>query len=185
MRIVDTLLITSQYLRENSIISDAVDDKILDPIILIAQDKYIHPLLGGVLYNKILDDIKNSTLTPTYKSLVDLYILPALLQYCVYESVPYITFKFKNKGIQKQTSDTSETPDLSELYFLRDNILISAKFLGERMAAFLCANTNLYPEYNSFQNGELNSKKQDIPSSIFFPKKFVNRKGYGFDTPLY
>ena len=76
-----TLLVSQTYLREQSLISDNVDFKLLTPIIRIVQTIDIQQLLGTNLYDKILTDVEATSLTGNYKTLVDDYVLPAMVYY--------------------------------------------------------------------------------------------------------
>lgn len=184
-----TLFITTQYLRDNTIINDNVDGNLLQPIIKIAHDKYLHPLIGSPLYYSLQDKVQSGTLTGDYKVLMDQYIVPVLLHYSTYEAVPYFAFKFRNKGISKQNSDYSEPAALDELSFVRDNIRDTAQFYGERLTEYLCANSSLFSEYRNTQNGDISPAKGDYFGGIHIPGS--NRvdtdkdiRGYGLGYPL-
>lgn len=144
-----TLFIGVQYLRDNTIINDNVDAQVLQPIIRMAQYKYIQQTIGTDLYSKLITDIDANALTGNYQILVEEYIIPVLTQYCILECLPYLTFKFRNKSISKQNSDNSTPAELDDLMYLRDNISNTAEFFAQRMSKYLCHNSNLFPEYSS------------------------------------
>lgn len=185
----NALLISPQYLRDNTVINDNVDGQMLQPLILIAQDKYIQPILGSNLYTSILDMYTANTLSGNYLSLTTQYIIPTLLHYSTYEAVPFFNYKFRNKAISKQSSPDSSPADLSELAYVRDNILSTAQFYGQRMIDYLCANSSLFPEYaQGLTNGDGMSPDNGqffngvhIPGANRSPDCF---KGYGFTTPF-
>lgn len=163
-----TLFCTPQYIFENTIISDNSDVKLVKKATRVAEDKYILPIIGGMLYNTIINKIQTGTLTGDYKSLVDRFIIPCLLEYTVYEYVPY-TYKFRNKGISKQTSETSEPVEREDLYFIRENILQTAQFYGEQLIKYLKANSTMYPEYTQLQSDQVNPANGDYFSGIHIP----------------
>lgn len=175
-----TLFIGTQYLRDNTIINDNVDAKVLQPIIRSAQTKYIQQTIGTSLYDKMIelvDDANPSNpipvpITGVYKTLLEDYIIPVLMQYSIYEAIPFMNFKFRNKSISKQSSDNSTPADLSELSYIRDNVLQTAQFYSERMSKYLCNNGTLFPEYTS--NDDLNPNTQNYFSGIFIPKRRCN-----------
>lgn len=144
-----TLFVSPQDARDNTIINNNVSGKLLNVIIRTAEDKYIMPIIGGNLYYTIINKISTNTLTGDYKFLVDNFIIPCLLEYTVYEYIPY-TYKFTNKGISKQTSDTSEPADLPDLYYIRDNVRDTAQFYGENLIQYLKVNANSFPEYSTW-----------------------------------
>lgn len=202
-----TIFVGTQYLRENSIINDNVDAKVLQPIIRMAQDKYIQQTIGTSLYNKMIQlvdaaapvlvtpavgvigqpgyvpPVYTSSLTPitgNYKILLEDYIIPTLVQYAVWESVPFMNFKFRNKSISKQSSDNATPADLTELYYIRDNVLTTAQFYAERMSTYLCQNTTLFPEYTAF-SGDLSPNSNNSFTGIHIPRRRRNQHGtYGW-----
>lgn len=183
-----TIFIDTQYLRENSIINDNVDAKVLQPIIRMAQSKYIQQTIGTSLYNKMIALViaaKPSLPTPVpvtgnYKILLEDYIIPTLVQYAVYESVPFMNFKFRNKSISKQSSDNATPADLTELYYIRDNVLSTAQFYAERMSTYLNQNTTLFPEYTAY-SGDLSPNSNNSFTGIHIPRRRRNQHGtYGW-----
>lgn len=176
-----TLFIGVQYLRDNTIINDNVDSQVLQPIIRNAQYKYVQQVLGTALYNKVIAEIAAGTLAGDYLTLVDEYIVPVLTQYCILEALPYMTFKFRNKSISKQSSDYSTPAELQDLYYLRDNISSTASFCAERLTTYLRKNNSLYPELSTCE--DLAPSANTYFSGIYIPKRgrfndFYRRRGY-------
>jgi hypothetical protein len=168
------IFISAQYLRENSIINDNVDANVLQPIIRTAQDKYIQSNIGTSLYNKLISDVSANTLSGNYILLMEEYIIPILVQYSVYEAVPFMNFKFRNKAISKQSSDNSVPADLQELAYIRDNVLATAQFYCERMIQYLRLNSVLFPEYHTWVGG-IAPAVDNYFNGIHIPKKGIRR----------
>lgn len=188
------LWITPQYLKDNTIINDNVEDNILQVNIRTAEDKYLHPLLGTqmtIKINKLISDsiISGSTIPTEYKTLIDDYIIPCLVEYSVYENVPF-TYKFRNKGISKQTSPDSIPAELDELTYLRNNIRDTAQFYGERLVTYLrvgYTNNQMFPEYLQTQIGDIKPATGDYFNGIHVPKRnrnTTNWLGYGLGKNL-
>jgi len=177
---------TPQFLKDNTVVNDNVEDNILRKCISVAEDKVIHPLLGSQLTltisNQIQDYIGSNVPIPAaYKTLIDDYIVPTLVEYAVIEYIPF-TYKFRNKGIQRQTSPESIPAELDELIYLKQNILSTAQFYGERLVAFLRTNNATYPEYYQNGAGDIQPAKGAYSSSIFIPgANRGNRLGLGYD----
>lgn len=146
------LLTTPKAVKDNSAIQDNVDDKLIVPYIKKSQFTHIHQLLGSNLYEKILSDIENDTLTGNYKILVDRYIKSCLIEWTVYEVMPFISLKLDNKSITKGNSDYSDAADLNDLKYLRQTVRDLASFYNQRVINYLKANTSLFPEYLSNTN---------------------------------
>lgn len=165
------------YLRKNTVINDNVQDEILVQVVKQVQELYIQPILGTSLYNKLNDIINDGSITgntySNYKILMDEYILPCVLQYCVWNSSIFLNFKFTNKNISTQKSDDSEPLGLDELKYLRDELRETAQFYGDRTIAYLKGNSNLFPEYaNCLADGSgLHAQNTAFFNGVFIPNK--------------
>lgn len=144
-----TLLISQQYLKDQSLISDNVDFKIITPVIRIVQTIDIQQLLGTNLYNKILTDVAGNSLAGVYKTLVDDYVLPAMVFY-IQARIPYaLAYRFVNRGVVTKTG--SDSTPISETAFAKliDENRNTAQALGEMMVSYIKYNTASYPEYST------------------------------------
>ena len=169
------LFISINYLRTNTIINDNVQGEILDQVIKQVQETQIQTLLGTSLYNKYNNIINDGSITGTtnanYKELLDDYIVPTLVQYCVCNSIPYLNYKFTNKNISTQKSDDSEPLGLDELKFLKNELTNTAQFYGERLVKHLKCNTDKYPQYLECIAGGVEPDKTAFFNGIFIPKR--------------
>lgn len=166
--------ISVQYLRDNSIINDNVDAKVLLPIIRMAESKYIQQVIGTTLYNKLVTDANSGAISGNYQILLEDYVIPTLVQYSVYEAVPFLNYKVRNKSISKQQSDDSTAADLSELSYLRDNILNTAEFYSEQLIQYL-RTSGLFPEYTTWTNGGIAPQIDGYFNGYHIPKKGIRR----------
>lgn len=144
-----TLLISQQYLKDQSLISDNVDFKLISPIINIVQMIDIQQLLGTNLYNKIISDVNGNTLSGNYKTLVDDYVLPCMVFY-IQSRIPYsLRFRFVNRGIVSKTGSDSTPISETEFNKLVDEQRNIAQSYGEIMVNYIKYNLNLFPEYST------------------------------------
>ena len=165
-----TLFLTPAYLIENTVINSNVEQKLLIKAIRTAEDKYIMPIIGSPLYSTLIDKINDATLSGAYKTLIDSYIIPCLLEYSLLEYIPFTSFKFRNTGVQKQTTPDSQAAELADLHYLKENVRDSAQFYGEKLIQHLRANTSLFPEYLRFTScADTAPAISDYFSGIQFP----------------
>lgn len=147
-------LLSDQFIKDNTWIQQNVDVQLLRPTIRITQDKYILPLLGTALYNRVIAAVSGSNLTVTISgntgTLLHDYIQPAHLWYLLAESTIPVSFKVTNKDIVRKNSDNSIPATIDEINQLKDYALNQAEFYAERMRKYLLANASaLFPEYLS------------------------------------
>ena len=143
-----------KYIKDNSIIEGNVDDSLISPVIYNTQILRIRSILGSDLYTRLQDDIKsleeNGTPIPAlYKTLLDDYIAPALLNWSVYELLPYFKIKLTNKGTVSRDGEFSTPSDTTDVKWLSNRIKDFAELLSEDITRYLKSNTTDYPEYSS------------------------------------
>lgn len=145
--------ISETTLKNNSPINLNVEQQLLNLAILDAQDTRIQMALGSNLYNKIKDlidtgDISISTYSD-YKTLLDDYIVPALISWSTYECLTYVRYKIMNKSVTSQASDNTTPVDLEELKFISAYIMNKAEFKQQRLIDYLVENRTLFAEYTA------------------------------------
>ena len=83
MAIQHTLYISATRLKKDTALGGSVDDNLIMPYILLAQDMYILPILGTDLDTKLKTEIQGGTLAGDYKTLVEDYIQKSLVHHQV------------------------------------------------------------------------------------------------------
>ena len=146
---LNILLITDELIKDRTQVHGNIDPELIHPDIRVAQDMYLHPLLGSALYNKISDDFNSATgLTGNYATLYNLYIVDTLMWYVLAELATSLSYQFWNKGIvRKQGSDT-ELPSYDELMAVQNKYKQRAEFYANRLRLYLKENAaTMFPEY--------------------------------------
>ena len=90
------LFISEDYVKNNSIIDDNVDMKLILPSIRDCQELRVHPILGTPLYEDLKSKITLGSLTANDTKLLDDYIAPCMLQWTIYECSVSMLFKYRN-----------------------------------------------------------------------------------------
>lgn len=126
----------------------------------IAQDIHIHEILGTDLYEKIQSDILGASLSGDYLTLVNKYVKPTLAQYALLEFLPFAQFSINNKGLFKHTSEAANALEKAELMMMIETTRDTATHYAKRLVDFICADSNLFPEYNTNSNGDIHPTKK-------------------------
>ena len=149
-----TYIILPSVIKERMSLHDNVDDKLIYPEIKAVQDMYIMPLLGSTLFNKILTDIYNDTLSGYYKTLVDDYIIMAVCNYVMAELPEALNYQYWNKGVSTKTVDNAKEPTMSEMFSVMSKYKSRAEHYTQRARMYLIQNaTAHFPEYTTFVAG--------------------------------
>lgn len=145
---LNILLISDEMIKERTAIHGNIDPKLLYPDIKVAQDMYIHPILGTALYDKIQADINGGSIAGNYKILLDKYIVDALIYYTLTDLPTTISYQFWNKGVVRKQGENTELPSMSELIDLSKKYQNRAEFYATRLRDYLRQKAStLFPEY--------------------------------------
>jgi hypothetical protein len=153
MAATNVYLISETQLKEGSVIDENVDMKTLKPMILIAQDQRILPIIGTGLFNEIKTQIQANTLTALNTTLLDTYITPALKMWVIYEYTIPGTFKYRNKNVGNQGGENNTPSGIDELLRLMDYWKDKAEWYSERITKYLCENSSDYPLFDNPGDG--------------------------------
>ena len=156
MAIQHTLYISATRLKKDSAIGGSVDDNLIMPYILLAQDMHILPVLGTDLDTKLKSEIQGGTLAGDYKTLVESYIQPSLVQYSFVSLVPYLRLRFVNNAVVVMgATGQSSSATYDDLKPLMDTATDAAEFYRQRLIDYLRNNTSSFSEYTSNTGADL------------------------------
>ena len=154
MAIQHTLFISTDRLKRDSSLGGSVDDNLLLPYILMAQDRYILPVLGTDLTNKLISDIQGSSLSGNYLTLLQTYIQPALVQFAFATVLPFLRLRMVNNSVVTMSSEQGGTVSHDELKPLISASMDQGEFYRERLITYVTNNTSNFPEYSTNQSSE-------------------------------
>ena len=156
MAIQHTLYISSTRLKKDSAIGGSVSDDLIMPYILLAQDMHILPILGTDLDAKLKSEIQAGSLAGVYKTLVETYLQPALVQFAFTQLLPYLRLRFVNNAVVVMgATDQSSSATYDDLRPVMETAENAAEFYRQRMISYLQNNTSSFPEYSSNTGADL------------------------------
>jgi hypothetical protein len=143
-------------------LSGNIDDDKWRYRVLDVQEMHLQQLIGSRLYNKIKTDIEGAALAGAYKTLVDDYIkrYVAMMTASYYVSIGAYTVG--NAGVFKHEPETGTPATDREISGFAHRIRDTAEFYGKRMIDYICANNSSFPEYNQWENGDVNKSNDNI-----------------------
>jgi hypothetical protein len=153
------LFITRQDLVTFTSANGNLDPDKFVPYIRLAQDIHIQNYLGTDLYEKIEKLIRDGELTellnPNYFNLVKDYVKDMLIYWAMVEYLPYAGVNITNGGIYTHNPENATALDKDRVDYLIENSRTTAQHYTNRFIDYICFNTNLFPEYNSNSNGDI------------------------------
>lgn len=163
----EILLITEDYLKKYTAITDAVDPNIIRPAIYLAQDKQITNYLGTDLMNKIKADVSAGTLSGDYETLLNDYVLKSLLWWTMVELYPSLLYKHDNGNLVSRQSEDTTPVTKGEMESLKESARDNARYYTNRLVDYLCYNSELFPEYTSNTNNDIKPDRNPYGKSSF------------------
>lgn len=159
------LLITNKDLLTYTSLSGNIDTTKITQYIGIAQDIHIQSDLGTDLLEKIQADIISSGApSGDYLTLVNSWVKPALIHWTAVEMLPMLSVTVGNGGIFQHTPENGNPIPKDEVDSLVAKEEKYAKYYSERLRDYLCNNSELFPEYNTNANEDINPSKNDLNS---------------------
>jgi len=73
--------LSADRLKEDTVINENTDNKLINPTIIMVQDIYIQAILGTSLYEEIKTQIKADTVSANNQKLLNDYIQSAVKHY--------------------------------------------------------------------------------------------------------
>jgi len=149
--------ITESYIKNKTSITKNVDVNEVTPFIYTVSDMRIQPILGTYFYNDILTKYNAQTLTANEEILVA-KIQPCIAWYAASDSVFALTYQLKNKGLQKQSGEYSESVSREEVGDAIEYYQGKANFYEQRLRVYLKENKDLFTEFTSSSNTDSDMK---------------------------
>lgn len=166
--------VSETYLKTNTSITANVDIVEILPLVKNAADMWSRSIMGTYFYKYMLDGYTNQTLTPTELDLLE-EIQPAVAWRASADAVIELSYQLKNKGLQTQSGDFSQSPETKAIMFNHNHIEQKAEFYENRLYTYLKDNKDLFPQFISPLNKDSQILKDcnsntntNINTTIFF-----------------
>ena len=146
----DVLLISEDYIKSITNISDNLANDYLLPSIKLAQDIDLESTIGTQLLEKLQElvfdnDISNQE-NSNYKLLLDKYIQPYLAYCTIKHIVPTVAYKIVNQGVVRTDDEKSYNVTSNEVDKTADYYNHLSNTFKKRLQLFLIANYNSFTE---------------------------------------
>lgn len=147
------LFITPQEITQTTIMNGNVDVDKYKMCIEEVQLRFIEPLLGSELYDKIIADILGDGLTGLYLEMFNDYIKPITKYEAISDYVAISPYTLANNGLFKNSPDNVEVVSVKEVEALSDRYGSISQTFVNRFAKWIRLNKANIPEYKLNQDG--------------------------------
>lgn len=146
----DVLLISEDYVKSVTNISDNIANDYLLPSIKLAQDIELEETIGTHLLQKlqvlVFDNNIGNEENVMYKLLLDKYILPYLAYSTIHHLAPTVAYKIANQGVIRTDDEKSYNITSNEVDKTSEHYKHLSNVYKKRLQLFLIANYNEFPE---------------------------------------
>ncbi len=171
----ESLIISEELFRALSPVSGDLDWEYIWPLILATQDKWVQPVLGQRLYEKLMSEIDAGTLGGAYKTLVEDFVARMAVWFTCYLGMPFWGVKIVNSGVMQRIVDDGTTISFTDIDKLAEMCRGQGEFYKQRLLDHLCAEgSGVYPEYTEWQSGDLQREHTNYAGGL-------NMEYYGND----
>lgn len=160
-------LTSEKYIKEETILHENVDSKLIRVAIRDAQEIHTRDKLGSALYDQILTEVSGASLTAANTTLLNTYIAPMQRYYVLMEVVVNLQFKLANSSVLIRDAENARPATANDLEMLEDKYATKADYYYRRLRKFICDNITDYPLYNSGDQA-INPDKSGLNSSTMF-----------------
>ena len=135
--------VTENYLKVNTPITANVDVTDVFPYVKPASDMRVQAILGSYFYAYLLAAYNAQSLNNDEELLVE-KIQPVVAWRAAEQAAFGLTYQLKNKGIQTQNGDYSNSVSQNETAFVMDHYGQMAAFYEKRLTNYLLTNKALF-----------------------------------------
>jgi hypothetical protein len=171
----NTLLISEETLKNDSLISENMDVSMIVPTLIAVQDMYILPVLGSRLFDGLKFRIYEDTLTNDDRFILDNYIKGAIINGVLSEGAITFVYKYMNKTVAQNGGENQQPTSLKEIQYLKTFYADRMQMYLTRLSHFLCHNDQTYPEFSANDFPDVHPTKRAYSRGIYLGRKNTSK----------
>ena len=175
------LFVSPQEIQQTTIMGGNVDIDKFQFCIESVMITILEPMLGSELYDKILLNFTNDTLTGDYLTIFDKFVKPITKFESTAQYINIAQYSVTNGGIFKHSPDAAEVVSKEEVQSLASVYHNNAQVYVMRFNKWITLNE--ITEYKTQQNGVDANKNIGLVAGWYFGRKNKEvREGWAFDS---
>lgn len=151
----EVLFVNPDYLKRITQLNGSVEEAVIVPAVILAQDKYMQQFLGTDLLEKLKADVQGGSVSGNYEILLDSYVRKATAWWSMVELLPNLYVKLDNGGLVIRSAENTNAIGPDDLHREIENARQNAQFYSTRLVDYLTNNTTLFPEYSSNSGADM------------------------------
>lgn len=161
------VLINNAYLKEYSLFPQNYDLTEIQNFIPIAEQIHIQSIIGLALYEELLDQVSNNTLTPENSTLLlEIYKVEGLA--VLYEALPFCWAHLSQVGLTLGKSDNSDSIANKDIAYLNTHIKAQLDYQKKYLKEWMEEYSDNFPLYVKDEDLCIcNTKKIKLADDIY------------------
>ena len=157
------VLINAEYLKAYSMFPANYDLTDIQNFIPIAEQIHILPILGLSLYEELIEQVSNNSLTEVNSTLLlEVYKVEGIA--VLYESLPFCWAHLSQVGLTTGKSDNSDSISNKDISYLNTHIKTQLDYAKKYLNDWLHSYSNNYPLYT--EEDDICCKKPTIDGTF-------------------
>ena len=153
---MNAFLIDIQTIKKIGFVNSNVENNIISTTLRRVQDTMLRPITGSSLYTRLSQGVDASDLNTNEQILLNDYILPVLVAGVDLRIVNHLTYEIRSKTVGTLRDDDITPITESENNRLSDDLRADFNTYRKTLVAYLCKNSELFPEYDDTSDTEEN-----------------------------
>ena len=182
----NVLLVSEDYIKSNTPISNNLDDKYLLPSIAYMQRSQLEETIGSKLLRKLQELVGENTIdneeNQHYKILLDDYVMDYLMYLAIADVTVSTSFKISNFGLSRNEDEKVYSSSYSEVFQIKKYLLDKASYCRYRLQRYLIANYQNFNELWSWKT--IADLKANLYSANGCTVVLGGMRGKSIGTPL-
>lgn len=166
------LFISPQEIQQTTIMGGNVDVDSFQFCIDSVQITVIEPLLGTLLYDKIVTDYTADTLAGDYLTLFNEFVQPITKYESTAQYINIAQYKLDNGGIFKHSPENAEVVSKDEVQSIASVYHNNAQVYVQRFNKWICKNT--ITEYKTYQDEVNANTRTQLVGGLYFGSRYEN-----------
>lgn len=161
-------LINAEYLKAYSMFPKNYDLTDIENFIPVAEQIHILPILGLSLYEELIEQVLNNSLTEVNSTLLlEVYKVEGIA--VLYESLPFCWAHLSQVGLTKGFSDNSQSIENKDISYLNTHIKSQLDYAKKYLKDWLDSYSDNFPLYTKEE--ECCKKPKDLDFNVYGLKK--------------
>lgn len=141
---LSNVLINQKYIKQFSPLPLNYNLDEIENYVKIAEELHIKQLIGGVMYSKLIDEIKAGDIPPEDQTLLlEIYRVEGVA--IALEALPFIAYHMSEVGLTKGKSENSEPINTTELNYIEQHLQAQLQMRKDYFVSWCHSYAGNYP----------------------------------------